>query len=48
MNKELIIKIEEIFKNKLQKKTGWGRNEIIILYKESVAQAALEILDESN
>lgn len=43
MNKELIKRIEEIFTEKLQVKTGWGRNEVILLYKESVNEALLEI-----
>lgn len=45
MNTELIKLIEEIFTAKLQAKTGWGRNEILAAYKESVAEAALKILD---
>tara|TARA_R110000796_G_scaffold61674_6_gene142634 strand:+ start:2442 stop:2579 length:138 start_codon:yes stop_codon:yes gene_type:complete len=45
MNKALIKKIEEIFTEKLQTKTGWGRNDVLIVYKESVNEALLEMLD---
>lgn len=45
MNKKLIKRIEEIFTEKLQLKTGWGRNDILIIYKESVNEAILELLD---
>ena len=46
MNKELLKRIEEIFNQKLQLKTGWGRNEIILIYKESVTEAVLEFIPE--
>ena len=45
MNKALIKKIEKIFTEKLQTKTGWGRNDVLIVYKESVNEALLEMLD---
>ena len=40
--KELLKRIEEIFVEKLQSKTGWGRNEILMLYKDAVNDALLE------
>ena len=46
MNKALLKRIEEIFSQKLQSKTGWGRNEIILIYKESVTEAVLEFVPE--
>ena len=46
MNKSLLKRIEEIFNQKLQSKTGWGRNEIILIYKESVTEAVLEFIHE--
>ena len=46
MNKELLKRIEEIFSQKLQLKTGWGRNEIILIYKESVTEAVFEFIPE--
>ncbi len=46
MNRVLLKRIKEIFTEKLQAKTGWGRNEIISLYDESVNEALLETLDK--
>lgn len=46
MSKQLLKRIEEIFNQKLQLKTGWGRNEIILIYKESVAEAIIEFIPE--
>lgn len=45
MNKKLIQRIEDIFTDKLKVKTGWGRNEVLSLYKESVNEAVLEFID---
>lgn len=45
MNKKLIERISVIFEEKLQAKTGWGRNEIINLHKEAVNEAILELVD---
>jgi len=45
MNKKLLKTIEKIFFNKLQSKTGWGRNEIMQIYKEAVNEALMEMMD---
>lgn len=45
MNKKILKRIEEIFEEKLQVKTGWGRNEIIQAYREAVNEALIELLD---
>lgn len=45
MNKKLIQRIEEIFQAKLMTKTGWSRNDVMIAYKEAVAEACLEFID---
>jgi hypothetical protein len=45
MNKKLLSFIEQIFTQKLQAKTGWGRNEILSIYKESVNEALITIID---
>ena len=45
MNKKLIDRIAELFEEKLQVKTGWGRNDVLIIYKEAVNEAILEMLD---
>lgn len=44
MNKKLIERITEIFTEKLQLKTGWGRNDVLAAYKEAVNEAILETL----
>jgi hypothetical protein len=44
-NKQLINRIQEIFYNKLQEKTNWGRNDVKSLYDKSVNEALLEMLD---
>lgn len=43
-NKELLQRIEVLFTEKLQTKTGWGRNEILAAYKEAVSEALMETL----
>lgn len=48
MNRKLLLKIQDIFHAKLQAKTGWGRNEVMDLYTDSVNMALLEIMDEAN
>lgn len=48
MNKKLLKKIEEIFEEKLQAKTGWGKNDVIQLYRQCVNEALLDILDDKD
>ena len=45
MNRKLIKRIEELFEQKLQAKTGWGRNDILKVHKECVNEALLELID---
>lgn len=45
MNKELINLIEKLMREKLQAKTGWGRNEVIGLLTDSIKEATLEFID---
>ena len=45
MNKKLLKRIDEIFESKLQTKTGWGRVEVIQMYRDSVSEALMERLD---
>ena len=45
MNKKLLKRIEEIFFLKLQANTGWGKNEVQMLYKEAVNEALIELAD---
>lgn len=44
MNKKLIERITELFTQKLQTKTGWGRTEVLALHAEAVTEALLETL----
>lgn len=45
MNKKLLERIEILFIGKLQSKTGWGRNDVITIYREAVNEAILELID---
>ena len=45
MNKQLLQRIEELFAEKLQAKTGWGRNEVLAAYKDAVREALMETLE---
>lgn len=45
MNKKLIKLIEAIFTKKLQSKTGWGKNDVLKIYKDSVNEALLELMN---
>lgn len=45
-NKQLVIKIKEIFYSKLQEKTNWGRNDVKAMFDNSVSEAVLEMLDD--
>lgn len=45
MNKKLLKRIEELFTEKLQSKTGWGKNEVLQIYKDSVNEAMMDLLD---
>jgi len=44
MNKKLLERITELFTQKLQAKTGWGRNEVLALHKEAMSEAVMELL----
>lgn len=45
MNKKLLQRIDELFEQKLQIKTGWGRNDVLAVYREAVREALMETLD---
>jgi hypothetical protein len=45
MNTKLIEVIKEEFSSRLAGKTGWGRNEIMKAFNESITVALLKILD---
>lgn len=44
MNKQLLARIKELFTEKLQAKTGWGRNEVLAAYNTAVQEALMEAL----
>lgn len=44
--KQLVKRIEELFSEKLQAKTGWGRNEVLALLREAQIEALLEAVGE--
>lgn len=46
MNKKILKRIEEIFTEKLQAKTGWSKNEVLAAYKDAVNEALTECVDE--
>jgi len=43
--KKLLDLVEKLFYTKLEKKTGWGRNEIKQAFRDSVTEAVLELSD---
>lgn len=44
--KDLLKRIEEVFNEKLQEKTGWGKNEVSMLYQSSVNEVLMELADK--
>ena len=48
MNKELIKLLETKFKEKLQAKTNWGRNDVWNEFQKAISETAIELLDKSN
>lgn len=44
--RDVLKSMSRIFEEKLQKKTGWGRNEVLSIFKESIIEALVDNLDE--
>jgi hypothetical protein len=44
--KEILDKIEALFKEKLEAKNGWGKNEVQSLYKDCVNTILKEVIDQ--
>lgn len=44
-NKQLLLRIQSLFEQKLQAKTSWGRIELMGIYKEAVSEAIMETLE---
>ncbi len=45
MNKKLLKRIDELFDEALKQKTGWGKNEVLELYRKCVNEAIMDMLD---
>lgn len=43
---ELLKKIEQAFGEKLEEKTGWGRNEVKSIYQSVVNEVLIQIADK--
>ena len=44
--KEIMDEIESRFEKALEEKTGWGKTEVLLLYKEIASKVYLEKLDQ--
>ena len=44
----LIRLLRKHFEGKLQKKTGWGRNELIAQFDQAATDALAELLDDQQ
>jgi hypothetical protein len=44
--RDVLKSMGKIFEEKLQRKTGWGRNEVLSIFKESIIEALVDNLDE--
>ena len=48
MNRKLINMIKSKFAERMQAKTGWGRNEVIEALNAAISDALLELLEEDK
>jgi len=46
MTKEIIFEIKSRFETALEAKTGWGKNEIKLLYDKIVIEVLSEYIDK--
>jgi len=46
--KSILLRLEEIFRQKLSAKNSWGKNEVLELYKSSVNELLLEMLENNE
>lgn len=44
--KEFIEKLKKTFYDKLQRKTGWGKDEVFNEFKDAIIEVVLEAPDE--
>jgi len=45
MNQKFVQLLKEKFLQGLKAKTGWGRNEVELLFEQCLAEASVECLD---
>jgi hypothetical protein len=45
--KEIIQRISDLFQQRLQAKTGWGKDQVLSLYKDCVIEVLAEFADEN-
>lgn len=48
MNKKLIELLRIRFKESLQSKTSWGRNDLMLVFESVLADVVVELLDETE
>ncbi len=48
MNKKLLDLIKQKFNERLQAKTGWGRNDVMNEYQAAVNDALIELMDQQQ
>lgn len=42
---DLLKRVRELFEQRLQAKTGWGRNELLVQYDQAVNEALMEAVN---
>lgn len=47
-NEELIKLLRDYFRVSVSVKNGWGKNEVLRLLDEAIANAAIKLLDEKT
>ncbi|MDD5151464.1 MAG: hypothetical protein PHC28_13480 [Flavobacterium sp.] len=48
MNKKLIDLLRKNFKERLQLKTSWGRNDLLAEFELAINDTILELMDDSK
>ena len=48
MNKQLLKRIRELFEEKVSRKTGWGKNELMIEFDKAIIEALVELLETNH
>ncbi len=45
MKADILKRLEELFEMKISQKTGWGKNEIMKVFRKAVTEVLLEIVE---